>query len=388
MGTVEPENTARFAAAPVVWIHAADCANFSGVEYLCLRMLLAHPDLYIVLTGAVDRAETMAQQERIFAIEMPYDGYAIDRFFQKFDPNYCLWSGGELHPPLLKAAALRKIEMLLVDAVQEGFKGRRFRFLPNVKARALRRFSDFYAVDAPAAQQLARLGVTASRIQVKGALQQSVIAARASHDILETKLYAHLATRPVWLAADVSKAEMKTVLSAQRLVLRHAHRMLLILASQQDQESAAILKICEDLGLNAGKSSERDLPEANTQVLIVNEIDEMDLWYRLASVCFLGQSLAPQAPTPNPYQAATLGCAIVHGPSLSEHEDKFLRLADAGAARQIRDSDTLATAVWQISAPEVAAQMAFAAWQATSDGAELTDAVIARVLEHLDELGI
>ena len=180
----------------------------------------------------------------------------------------------------------------------------------------------------------------------------------------------------MWLAADVSKAELKTVLSAQRLVLRHAHRMLLILASQQDQESAAILKICEDLGLNAKKSSERDLPEANTQVLIVNEIDEMDLWYRLASVCFLGQSLAPQAPTPNPYQAATLGCAIVRGPSVSEHE------------RQIRDSDTLATAVWQISAPEVAAQMAFAAWQATSDGAELTDAVIARVLEHLDELGI
>ena len=99
MGTGEPENTVDFKAAPVVWIHAADCANFSGVEYLCLRMLLAHPDLYIVLTGAVDRAETMAQQDRIFAIEMPYDGYAIDRFFQKFDPNYCLWSGGNYTRP-------------------------------------------------------------------------------------------------------------------------------------------------------------------------------------------------------------------------------------------------------------------------------------------------
>ncbi|MBT6097577.1 MAG: 3-deoxy-D-manno-octulosonic acid transferase, partial [Marinovum sp.] len=42
----------------------------------------------------------------------------------------------------------------------------------------------------------------------------------------------------------------------------------------------------------------------------------------------------------------------------------------------------------QISAPDVAAQMAFAAWQVTSDGAELTDAVIDRVLSHLDEIGV
>lgn len=388
MGVVEPENTVDFAAAPVVWIHAADCANFAGVEYLCLRMLQAHPDLYIVLTGAVDRAESLAQQTRLFAMEMPYDGYAIDRFFRTFDPNYCLWSGGELHPPLLKAAALQKIEMLLVDAVQEGFKGRRFRFLPDVKARALRRFSDFFAVDPQAAQQLIKLGVSASRIQVKGALQQGVIASNLSQDIQDTKLYEHLATRPVWLAAGVSKSEIETILSAQRLVMRHAHRMLLILAPQKDDDSSTAFRLCNEMALHALKASVTELPETNTQVLVVDGIEGLDLWYRLASVCFLGQSIVPKAAALDPYPAAALGCAILYGPSVSEHADKYLRLASVGAARQVRDSDTLAAAVRQISAPDVAAQMAFAAWQTTTDGAELTDAVIARVLSHLDEIGV
>lgn len=388
MRVVEPEKTIDFRAAPVVWIHAADCANFAGVEYLCLRMLQAHPDLYLVLSGAVGRTQALGKQDRIFAQEMPYDSYGIERFFKTFDPNYCIWSGGDLHPPLLKIAASRKIEMLLVDAAHEGFNRRRFRFLPDIKARALRQFSDFFAIDSQAAQQLAKLGVSASRIQVKGALQQGVILSDLPQDIQENKLYEHLATRPVWLAAGVSKSETETTISAQRMVMRHAHRMLLILAPHQESDAATALRLCKEMGLNAMSRSDTELPDANIQVLVVDGRDGLEFWYRLASVCFLGQSLVPGASALDPYPAAALGCAILYGPTVSQHADRYRRLAGAGAARQVRDSDTLAAAVKQVSAPDVAAQMAFAAWQATTDGAELTDAVIARVLSHLDEIGV
>jgi len=388
MVAAKPENALDFSAVPLVWVHAAECANFAGIEYLCLRMLQAHPDLYIVVTGPGDRGHTLAGQERIFTHQMPFDSQAIDRFLKKFAPNYLLWAGGDLHPPLLKMAAAQGIEMLLIDAASEGFSARRFRFLPNVKARALRWFSDFYAVDTQAARHLAKLGISASRIQLKGALQQSVLPPSLAEDMPENTLYAQLATRPVWLAAGVSAGEIETVLSAQRLVMRHAHRTLLILAPQQHEDCAEALRLCHDNSLNALLTSNSEGPDGNAHVLIPEGTDPLDLWYHLASVCFLGQSLIPQGPTHDPYPAATRGCAILYGPSASQYSDRYLRLAEAGAARQVRDSDTLAAAVGQISAPDVAAQMAFAAWQVTSDGAELTDAVIDRVLSHLDEIGV
>ena len=388
MVATERENAIDFSAAPVVWIHIADCANFAGIEYLALRMLQAHPDLYIVLTGSRERAQSLAEQERILGLQMPIDGHAIDRFLKKFTPNYLLWAGGDLHPPLLKMAAAQGLEMLLIDAVSEGFSTRKFRFLPNVKARALRWFSDFYAVDTQAAQHLAKLGISASRIQLKGALQQSVLPPSLAEDLPENTPYTHLATRPVWLAAGVSAAEIETVLSAQRIVMRRAHRTLLILAAQQPEDSAAALRQCQDSGLNALLTSQVEGPDTNTHVLVSERAEPLDLWYHLASVCFLGQSLMPQGPSLDPYPAATRGCAILYGPSASDYADRYLRLAEAGAARQIRDSDTLAAAVGQISAPDAAAKMAFAAWQVTSDGAELTDAVIDRVLSHLDEIGV
>ena len=388
MVATERENAIDFSAAPVVWIHIADCANFAGIEYLALRMLQAHPDLYIVLTGSRERAQSLAEQERILGLQMPIDGHAIDRFLKKFTPNYLLWAGGNLHPPLLKMAAAQGLEMLLIDAVSEGFSTRKFRFLPNVKARALRWFSDFYAVDTQAAQHLEKLGISASRIQLKGALQQSVLPPSLAEDLPENTPYTHLATRPVWLAAGVLAGEIETVLSAQRIVMRRAHRTLLILAAQQPEDGAAALRLCQDSGLNALPTSQVEGPDTNTHVLVSEGADPLDLWYHLASVCFLGQSLTPQGPSLDPYPAATRGCAILYGPSASDYADRYLRLAEAGAARQIRGSDTLAAAVGQISAPDVAAQMAFAAWQVTSDGAELTDAVIDRVLSHLDEIGV
>ena len=107
MVATERENAIDFSAAPVVWIHIADCANFAGIEYLALRMLQAHPDLYIVLTGSRERAQSLAEQERILGLQMPIDGHAIDRFLKKFTPNYLLWAGGDLHPPCLRWRQLR-----------------------------------------------------------------------------------------------------------------------------------------------------------------------------------------------------------------------------------------------------------------------------------------
>ena len=53
----------------------------------------------------------------------------------------------------------------------------------------------------------------------------------------------------------------------------------------------------------------------------------------------------------------------------------------------IHNADTLAQAISQISNPEQSAKMALAAWEMISEGAELTDALVEKVLDHYDEMG-
>lgn len=107
----------------------------------------------------------------------------------------------------------------------------------------------------------------------------------------------------------------------------------------------------------------------------------MGLWYRLASVSFVGGSLA-EVGGHNPFEPALLGSAILHGPHVRNFSDGYAWLGTARAAVEVRDAASLAATLTATLAPDRAAAMAAAAWDAMSDGAEVTD----RVLEVLGEL--
>ena len=109
----------------------------------------------------------------------------------------------------------------------------------------------------------------------------------------------------------------------------------------------------------------------------------MGLWYRIASVSFVGGSLVDVGGH-NPFEPALLGSAILHGPHVRNFIDGYRRLAQADAAVLVRSEAELAEALVATMAPDRAAEMAAAAWEAVSEGAEVTDAVLAAIGDALD----
>ena len=99
----------------------------------------------------------------------------------------------------------------------------------------------------------------------------------------------------------------------------------------------------------------------------------------LAAVCFLGGSLV-QSGGADPFEAAALGSAILHGPYTQNYQNDFDRLLDAGGARLVYNSEMLSNALVDTMSPDRAATMAHAAWEVCSAGAEVND----RIIELLD----
>ena len=115
------------------------------------------------------------------------------------------------------------------------------------------------------------------------------------------------------------------------------------------------------------------------------DVDQIDptSCFRLAPLCFLGQSLFETGQGQSPYQAAALGAAIIVGPFVGAHKADYDRLDEVGGLRRVIDPNELATAVLQMSGPEQAAQTSLAAWTVVSQGAEVTDALTALALDQL-----
>ncbi len=87
--------------------------------------------------------------------------------------------------------------------------------------------------------------------------------------------------------------------------------------------------------------------EEDTKIYVADTLGELGLWYRLCKVVFVGGSLVPHGGQ-NPLEPARLGCAIIHGPHMTNFSRISGELAEAGAARTIAREEDLAAAVQEL----------------------------------------
>ena len=368
----------------MIWGHATSESRAAALIQITTRLRAQRPDLNLLLTMPADLPAPDAGKPFITAVPLPEESPArIAGFLDHWTPDLCLWAGGQLRHALINAAADRKIPMFLIDAEESGFDTSRWRWLPDLTKVTLRRFDKILASSGNAANRLLKLGVPPADITITGPLMEGC-AALPCHDKTRDRMAQTLDGRPVWLAAMVQPAEVPTVVTAHRAALRSAHRRLLILVPDDPAQGDPMTQTLRDQGWRVAQWSKAETPEEGCQILMADTRGDMGLWYRIAPITFMASSLEPGHGGQDPFEPAGLGSAILYGPNVNRHMATYTRLAAAGAARLVRDAETMAAAVTLLTAPDQAAAMAHAAWEVTTAGAEVTDRVIEMIQDTLD----
>jgi 3-deoxy-D-manno-octulosonic-acid transferase len=135
------------------------------------------------------------------------------------------------------------------------------------------------------------------------------------------------------------------------------------------------------------RRSKGEYPDQDTDVYLADSMGEMGLWYRLAPVSIVCGSLRDRIGGHNPFEPAALGSAILHGPYMFNFSDIYARLAEAKAAIEVTTAEDLARNVQELLAPDRAAELAKAAWEVSSRGAEVTERAVTTLLEIFDNRG-
>ncbi len=380
-----PDLTTPRPDGALIWGHATSGAEASALVQLMARLsaLRSRTHMLLTLGDGVGKPDHIKPDTTILRpVPAEHEG-AIAAFLDHWRPDLCLWTGGHLRPLLIDAAGERGIAMLLIDAEETAFDAPRMRWLPDVGRRSMARFETVLAASANAAQRVLKLGVAPERVTVTGPLREGTPALPCNEPERE-ELAQSLTGRPVWLAAMVQPGELDTILEAHRVSTRGAHRQLLILVPDDENAGDGIAAQMTAAGLRVAQWSNGDWPVEATQVLLADTRGEMGLWYRIAPITFMGSSLVQGHGGRDPFEPAALGSAILYGPNVGRYLPEYSRLASAGAARIVKDANTLAGAITRLSAPDQAATMAHAAWEVASAGAEVTDQVLDMVQDQLD----
>lgn len=290
------------------------------------------------------------------------------------NPAAILLIGPDLPHPLINAAAIRNIPVILAEtrlsAPPQGWS------LPGLRRRSpLAQLSLLLLPDLASRDAALNLGAADERIEVTGPI--TLTREPLHHNEAERQSLAEaFQGRQLWLAVTVNLAELEAVIAAQLTVLSHSLRAMLILMPADPSEAEAMAGAMAGAGLVVAQRSLDEDPTEEVNVYLVDDMFEIGLWYRLAPLCFMGTTLAgPTEAARDPFEAASLGSAVIHGPQDSPFAAEWAQLDGAGAARRIEEASTLPQAVLTLLAPDQAAQLATNAWAVSTGGAGVANRI-------------
>lgn len=364
---------------PLIWAHCATPDRLGAVADLVERLRAEGDRLSVVVTLPPEGNSPRPDLTGATVLAAPPEITRSARsFLDHWTPDVALWLGGPLRPVLLSEARKRPMTRILVGPEDDTplIEGRGW--LPGQTRSALECFDKALVADDAAGVRLRRSGLSEDKISVAGPFEPGAsVLPYVERD--HRALVAVLGPRPAWHAADVPMAELAAVIEAHGIASRRSHQLLLIL-STPDPDAAEPLLAAQGLTF-ANRLTGAD-PDAGTEVLLTDSA-EPGLWYRLASLSYLGGTLS-DGPCPDPFQAAALGSGILHGRQIGQHRPHFDRLTNAGASRYVNRPEDLGRAVETLLAPDKTAAMAHAAWEVTSAGAETSNQVMALIRDALD----
>lgn len=370
----------------LVWAHADGPERARALVALAARLQVQRPEVSVLLTYPPGCAapSTCPSAGTSLLQPLPVDSLSeATAFARHWRPAVGLWTGQRLHPALLSRLAETGTRLMLLGAEDAAWDTPAPMWVPDCAPATLALFDRLFASSDAALRRLRRSGLGEDRLRRGGPLSETAPPLDYVPDQHE-EMAEVLSGRPVWIAARARADETPDILSAHRRALRLAHRLLLILVPADAAEGRQITEIARKSDLRLACWEAGDIPDENTQVLLTEDSADLGLWYRLAPVAFLGGSLRPGHGGEDPFEAAAHGTALLYGPNVGRHLSAYTRMVDAGAARIVRDFDSLAVAVSQLVAPDRAAAMAHAGWDVVSQGAELTDDVITLTLDWID----
>ena len=295
---IEPDSRDR------IWVHAASVGEVHAVSSLVQALVeRGEAVLFTSFTATGFCAIRDNLSGPVVAGIIPIDtGYYCRRFFERHRIRLGIIMETELWPELLSQAQGRGIELLLVNARLSAKSLDRGPWIRSLLARTLGRFTRLLARSEDDRNALLTLGAPADRIEVVGNLKTRRNALPAQDRLIE---------RDYLLLASSHAGEEAAFVSARLPELKNR---LLVIAPRHPNRSAEIQSELDALGVSFAVRSRQEPIASDTEIYLADTLGEMPALMAHADVVVMGGSF-DQTGGHNLIEPASLGCAIITGPS-------------------------------------------------------------------------
>ena len=317
-------------AGSLVWFHAASVGELVSILPLVQLCLQKNPALTVlVTTGTVTAARLLQQRlthprliHQFVPLDVPRWG---QRFLAHWRPQAVVFTESELWPNLIGLCHRQNVPVALVNGRMSERSFKNWGKLRPVARRMLERFAWIAARSEEDAEHFRQLG--ARSLTKSGDLKTA--APPLPVDEAELLAVQHQLTgRPVFLAASTHEGEEDALRQTLQTLRVRFPSLLTIIVPRHPERGATVSALFG----GAPRRALGQVPAPTDAVWVCDTLGELGLFYRLAGIVFIGNSL-PEVRTGggghNPFEPARLDCALATGPRVQNFQEAFAILGQS-----------------------------------------------------------
>ena len=361
-GFYDREVRVRLSKQRSTWLHAVSVGEVNVALKLANALRTLEPDLYCILTTTTTTGFALARKNAPRWIEVmytPLDYWPImRRAFSVIRPVRIVLVEAEIWPNLAAEAHACRIPLALVNARLSPHSERRYRQFRFFIAPTFRLLDLVCVPEREDAGRWAALGVSRDRIRVTGSIKYDPEAFDPSSNVqpeskvVDASLWdawgGAISERVVLFGGSTHRGE-EEMLATVFLRLREQFPSLrLFVAPRHVERLREIRAQLGALGVHAALASEAPTDrEFNADCLLLDTTGELQRWYCIATVVFVGKSLTAHGGQ-NPVEPLLAGKPVVFGPHMENFATLAKTLVSKNGAIQVQDVSSLESALAEL----------------------------------------
>lgn len=373
----------------VIWFHAASVGESIALLGLIESIVEERPLTNILITTGTTASANLINTrlpKKTIHQYVPLDvGEFVRNFLDHWRPNLAVFTESELWPCLITTTHAREIPLILINARISKKSFSKWKWLKGLVSSILSKFDIILCQDENTAKFIRKLSKSKIDPKVVGSLKESAPPLPFSEED-RSVISNQIGSRPIWLAASTHEREELMMAEAHEYARRFSRRLLLIIAPRHPNRGKKICSDLRNLGWQVSLRSGGEKINNYTEIYIADTFGEMGLWYRISSISFLGGSMT-EVGGHNPFEPATLGSAILHGPHVWSAAEAYEELGKVKASLQVKNPEELSQAIVDLLNPDTNASMAKSAWDLSSKEAEASSQALNEIFAVLDHRG-
>ena len=330
----------------LIWFHAASIGEFKSILPLIEYYLKQNPkNNFLVTTVTLSSYNEFERRfnsnKRVFHQFMPYDfDFLIDNFFKNWHPDIATFVDSEIWPNFILKIKRQNIPLILLNARLTKKSFQRWKFFGKSTKKIFECFSSCISSSRKTSEYLNILG--SQNIKFFGNIKFcSSIERQNSY----TNQFDKISKRKVWCALSTHFDEESLCGKTHLIAKKSVENILTIIIPRHIHRINKIYANLKNLGLEVQIKEEIDDINNFTDVVLVNYYGSVDKYLKKINQIFIGKSTIEKFKNSggqNPLDAAKIGCHIYHGPYVSNFEDIYKFLDDAGISEQVTNANDLA----------------------------------------------